>query len=462
MSACEIVEKIKTKQLSCIEVAEAFIKRIIEVNPKINAIHQFNPERILDEAQQKDKELKDGVKCGRLHGLPISLKDGFFSPGFKCGKGSKRLHELSPTNKAATAVKRLVDEGAIILGITNVPEYLAASETDNILNGRTINPYNKTRVAGGSSGGEAALIATGGSCIGLGSDAIGSVREPAAYCGIAALKPTKGMVPLTGLIPGDGGSLKADLSMYGPMARQVEDLDLFLSIISGPDYKDPSCAPVPLKSYKDVNVSELKSLYFISDDVTEPSKDVQQTIEHAIKELAIHLKQPQLVRPPEILKDTYKLAYETCYLEGNKGELYDELLERIEQTEFSPLYDQYLQQVHDCEFSNAELHRRIGQIYKYKRAMFDLIDDADILLLPTTPTTARNHGTAHDELNDFEYTMISSITGWPAASINCGFSSEGLPIGLQICAKPWNDHLVLAYAKKAQEIFGVPNIITPA
>lgn len=461
LSATDIVAKIKSGELTAVEVAQAFIERIQQVNPAINAIHQFDPERILRDARAKDAAQEAGKSLGPLHGLPISLKDGFYVPGFKCAKGNKRLYELATGEQSSTAVDRLIAAGAIILGITNVPENLAASETDNLIHGRTLNPYNKDLTAGGSSGGEAALIACGGSCVGLGSDAAGSVRIPAAYCGITALKPTKGLVPLTGLIPADVGALKADCSMFGPMARYVEDLELFLQVIHGPDDKDPACAPVPLQSMHDVDAKQLKAKYFIDAGLTPTCPGVHRSIQAAVDALGNKLQPVESVTPPEILKDSYKLVYETCYLEGNKGERYDAGIQKINQTEFSPLYKQYLKQVHRSEFSNAELHNRINEIYQYKRAMFDLMGDADILLCPTTPTPAREHGTTHDTLNDFEYTMISNLTGWPAASVYCGDDKYGMPIGLQIIGKPWQDHKVLAYAKAAQALFGVPEVVTP-
>jgi amidase len=368
---------------------------------------------------------------------------------------------LATGEQSSTAVDRLIAAGVVILGITNVPENLPASETDNILYGRTVNPYNKDLTAGGSSGGEAALIACGGSVVGLGSDAAGSIRLPASFCGITGLKPTKGLVPLTGLIPADGGGLKADISMYGPMARHAEDLALILQVIQGPDHKDPACAPVALPCFKSVDASKLTVKYFINAGLTPTCPGVHRAIQAAVDQLSTQLNPIEAVEPPECLKDTYKLLYETCFLEGNNAERYEAGLKHIKQTEISSLYKQFMERAHHCGFSNAELHNRMHEIYLYKRSMFDLIGDADILLMPTTPTPAREHGTTHDALNDFEYTMISNLTGWPAASVYCGDDKYGMPIGLQIMAKPWEDHKVLAYAKAAQALLGIPEIITP-
>lgn len=459
LSAGEIVEKIRTKKLSAVEVATAFIERIKEVNPALNAIHQFDPRRILEEARHKDQEIASGEKLGRLHGLPISLKDAFYAPGFRGAKGSRTLFASSPTDKSAVVVTRLLKEGAIILGITNVPEFLPAFESDNLLNGRTNNPYDLSKTSGGSSGGEAAIIAAGGSCVGIGSDAGGSIRVPSHYCGIAGLKPTKGLVPTTGNIPNDNGGVHTQLATYGPMARKVEDLELILSIIAGPDDGDPFSAPVSLHCSEEIEIDKLRVIYFLNNGVIAPDIDTQVAITNAINKIKSHVASVHEIQPPEILKQTYRLCWDTCFLGGNQGKVLAKFFDRIGQHEFSPLYERFLRDVRQSSFDNAELHARISEINQYRQAMLKLMDNADILLSPVTATPARLHGTTHDHIKDYTYTMMHNLTGWPAASINCGFSAQGLPIGLQIAAKPWQDHKVLAFAKEVQKILGIPKLV---
>ena len=461
MSACEIVHKIKSREISAVEVAKAFIDRINIVNPKINAIHQFDPVRILSEAARKDQEIAEGKKLGKLHGLPISLKDAFYAPGFRGAKGSKNLYESSPLDKCSTVVQRLLDEGAIILGITNVPEFLAAAETDNSLNGRTNNPYNLAKVAGGSSGGEAALIATGGSCVGIGSDAAGSIRTPASYCGIAGLKPTKGLVPYTGNVPKDVGGLHTNLVTVGPMARRCEDLELLLSVIAGPDGIDPDCFPVPLKHSKDVDTSKLRVIYYLDNGIVALEEDVARSINLTLDKLRPHVASLVFVKPPVIIKETYKLVWDTCFLGGTQGSLMSEMFEKIGQADFSPLYSRFIEQAKKSDFDNAELQRRLIEIYQYRREMLQYMSHADILLCPATATAAREHEATHEHLRDVSNEMVFNLTGWPAASINCGFSKTGLPIGIQIAAKSWDDHLVLAVAKRLQGLIEVPKIVNP-
>lgn len=459
LSACNILEKIRTKNVSVVEVATAFIDRIKKVNPAINAIHQFFPEKILTQARQKDREIASGNILGRLHGLPVTLKDAFYAPGFRGAKGSIHLFSASPTDKSAIAVTRLLQEGAIILGITNVPEFLASYETDNLLNGRTNNPYDASRTPGGSSGGEAAIIAAGGSCVGLASDTGGSLRVPAHYCGVAGIKPTKGLVPTTGNLPADVGGLHNQLSTFGPMARYIEDAELLLSIIAGPDNGDPLTMPVPLRPSEEVQVKKLRVIYFLNNGVITPDADTQAAFTKAIENIKPMVASVHEVQPPEILKQTLRLVWETCFLGGNQGKILSQFFTRIGQHEFSPMYEKFLQFARESSFDNAELHSRIAQMHEYKREMLKLMQQADILLTPVTATPARLHGTTLNHLEEFTYVETFNLAGWPAVSINCGFSSQGLPIGLQIAAKPWQDHVALAFAKEAQDIFGIPEII---
>lgn len=460
LSACEILERIQTKKATVVDVVTSFIDRIKEVNPALNAIHQFEPKRILAEAEKKDQEIASGKKLGRLHGLPITLKDAFYAPGFRGAKGNVHFFAQSPTDKSAVAVQRLIKEGVIILGISNAPEFCAAFETDNSLHGKTNNPYDLARTPGGSSGGEAAIIASGGSCVGLGSDAGGSIRVPAHYSGISGLKPTKGLVPTTGNVPNDSGGLHTQLLTFGPLSRHAEDLELILSVIAGPDDGDPFSVPVALSSSKEVEVAKLKAVYFLDNGAIKPDIDTLEVLTNALKKLKPLLASLEEIKPPEILKETYQLVWDTCFLGGNEGKVLSTLFNKTGQHEFSSLYQRHLQNVKKSSFDNAELHNRIAKMHEYKQVMLKLMKDVDILLLPVAATPARLHKTTHDHLDDYTYAMTFNLTGWPAATINCGFSAEGLPIGIQIAAKPWQDHIVLAFAKAAQKVLGIPEVVS--
>ena len=454
MPAFKLVEMIKNKEVTSVEVAAAFIQRILQVNPMLNAIHDFDIGKVLAQARKADEMVRQGKKLGRLHGLPITLKDAFYAPGFKGSKGSVGFFKLSPTDKCATVVKRMLDEGAIILGITNAPEFAAAFETDNLLYGRTNNPHDLRRTPGGSSGGEAALIAAGGSPLGIGSDAGGSIRQPAHYCGIAGFKPTKGAVPTTGNIPNDSPGLHGQLLCYGPMARYVEDLALAFSIIQGPDGIDPYSPPVKITDTETVDVKKLKVAFFSDNGIVTPTDETIAVIRNVAAQLANTVAVVEEAKP-DVLHDSYRLVWETVFFGGDKGAFLENMFKAIGQTEFSPLYQSFLKGVKACDFPLHEMRQRLVDMDKFRLEMLKFMQNYDVLLCPVAATPARLHGTTHDNIQEFSYTMAFNLTGWPVVTIRCGTSSEGLPIGIQIAAKPWCDNLALAMAKEIQKKVGV-------
>ena len=210
-SATEQAKAIREKQISSEELVRACIKRIEEVNPKLNAVVQLPAETALEQAREADKALAKGEIRGPLHGVPFTLKDAIETEGVICTGGTLGRASYVP-KEDATVVKRLRAAGGVLLGKTNCPEFGWAWESDNLIYGRTNNPYDLSLSPGGSSGGESAIIAAGGSPLGLGSDAGGSVRFPAHCTGITAIKPTSGRVPRTGHFPGPGGTARCALA----------------------------------------------------------------------------------------------------------------------------------------------------------------------------------------------------------------------------------------------------------
>src|SRR5882757_8925281 len=264
-SATELASAIRSKKLSSRAIVEAHLEQIAKVNPKLNAIVQLTADSARKEADAADAALARGEIMGPLHGVPITIKDTLETAGVICTGGTKGRANFVP-KADATAVARLRAAGGIILGKTNVPELAGAAETDNLVYGRTNNPYDLTRTPGGSSGGEAAIIAACGSPLGLGTDAGGSIRIPAHFCGLAAIKPTSGRVPRTGQFPQPMGA-RAPVFHVSLLARRVDDLALALPLISGPDFRDNSIVGVPLMDFKAVPLSGLK-LAFFEDDGT--------------------------------------------------------------------------------------------------------------------------------------------------------------------------------------------------
>src|ERR1019366_940490 len=243
LPATEMAERIRRKEISVTELAEAHLSQIERVNPRINAFVSVDPKRVRQDAVAAQTAVQHGETLGPLHGVPVTIKSSIDVRGLPCEAGTN-LRAGNVPESDAPLVARLKAAGAIILGNTNVPELLMAYETDNLLYGRTSNPWDLTRTPGGSSGGEAAAIAAGCSAGGVGSDGGGSIRVPAHFSGICGLKPTPGRIPAAGHFPGSVGPF-TQLGVVGPMARSVDDVKLLYEVMAGPDDGDVRSAPVP-------------------------------------------------------------------------------------------------------------------------------------------------------------------------------------------------------------------------
>src|ERR1700683_5339662 len=270
LPAVSMAEQVRKRKISPVELVEAHLAQIEKLNPRLNAFVQVDAERALRSARNAENAImrkKTRVKTlGPLHGVPISIKSSISVAGLRCEAGT-RLRAGFIARQDAPLVARLKNAGAIILGVTNTPELLMAWETDNLLYGRTSNPWDLARTPGGSSGGEAAAIAAGMSAGGVGSDGGGSIRVPAHFSGICGLKPTPGRIPCTGHYPISGGPF-ALIGVVGPMARTVADLKLLFEVMQGPDDGDTCAAPVPLRWPSDEAARKLKVGYFEDDGRT--------------------------------------------------------------------------------------------------------------------------------------------------------------------------------------------------
>ncbi|KTC99392.1 amidase [Legionella erythra] len=453
LSASELIRKIKKNEILISDVAKSFIKRINEINPIVNALQQFDSETVLINAYKAEKQFFSSREEGKIFGLPLSVKDAFHVKDFFCSKGSLGLYKKK-SSYDATVVSRLKAAGAQIYGITNTSELLLAYESDNLLYGRTNNPYDLARTAGGSSGGQAAIIALGGLPVGIGNDAGGSIRQPAHYCGICAHKPTHGLVPNTGNIPIDGYGIGSQLVSIGPMARYVEDLILLLDIISGPDGRDPHAVPVSIKGTKLVNLQDLRVAYFYNNPTgTSPTNETVQAVHQVVELLKPHVSKLEEVYPP-VLNEVYRLHYETFMLGGDGGKTLSKTLSQFGQS-VSPLTHEYLELAKKCNFSAADLRQRFIELERFRYAMSSFMMDYDLIISPIATTPARYHGETFANIRDFGYITAHNLTGWPATVIPCAFSKEGLPIGVQLVGKAWQDYIPLNVALFLQRSIGV-------
>src|SRR5215831_7364714 len=250
-----LAQKIRDKEVTPQELAQHYLQRIEKLQPKLNAFAKMDRDAVTRDAHTAGEALLRGGKIGLLHGVPLTVKSCINVAGWPCSAGSLLRKDYSPSGDAVL-VQRLRAAGAVLLGNTATPEFLMAYETDNRLTGRTSNPWNAEFSCGGSSGGEAAAIASGCSAGGVGSDGGGSIRVPAHFCGICGLKPTPGRIPTSGHFPPGIGAF-AWLGVVGPMARTVDDVRVLFEVLAGPDSGDATSAPVPIRAIAD---TELKGL----------------------------------------------------------------------------------------------------------------------------------------------------------------------------------------------------------
>ena len=453
-SATKLAEMIREKQVSSEEVVSAYIQRIDEVNPKINAIVQFRPEQALKEAREADAALARGDTPGSLHGVPFTVKDYMAIDGLISTYGTLGLAN-NVMEHDCEVVARLRNAGGIALGNTNMAEFGASIESDNLIYGRTNNPYDLDRFPGGSSGGESALIAAGGSPIGVGGDSGGSIREPAHYCGIAGIKPTTGRIPRTGFLMQPRGvtSFKAQ---NGPMARYVEDLILGLEVLAGPDGHDPSVMPLPLHDPAAVDLKALRVAYFTDNGIVTCTPEVVATVMNAVdalKDAGVAIIEEA---PPPDIASTYDLYIRLSTASG--AEVARQQLKALGTEQISDFMQMMLSRMEtQRSLTAAEFEALTVEWDLFKEKMLGFMNNYDLIVSPTTSIPAMPHRSSlvdQEILLSFTYCATYNLTGWPAATVRCGTSPEGLPIGVQTVARPWREDVALAAAHYLETTLG--------
>jgi Asp-tRNA(Asn)/Glu-tRNA(Gln) amidotransferase A subunit family amidase len=453
LSAVAMAEQIRNKELSPIELVEAHLSRIEKLNPQLNAFVQVDAEGAIRQARAAEAAVVHREKLGPLHGVPVSIKSSMEVAGMRCEAGSK-LRAGFVAARDAPLVSRLRNAGAIILGTTNAPELLMAWETDNLLYGRTNNPWDLSRTSGGSSGGEAAAIAAGCSAGGVGSDGGGSIRVPAHFSGICGLKPTPGRIPATGHFPTSVGPF-ALLGVVGPMARTVADLKVLFEVMQGPDDGDTSAAPVPVRWPDRDDLKKFRIGYFEDDGRTPVTAETSA----AVRAAAAALKRAGFaVEPfrPEGLEQARQLWWQFF---GIAGGMLLRPMSSGRESDLSPILKQHLSRV-AAEPSHTGQTLLDTWIRRdvLRMEIFSQMREYPILLCPVASIPAFRHGERSwnidgqtvEYLDAWSYTEWFNLLGTPAAAIPFGRSNEGLPIGVQIVARPWEEELVLAVAAELE------------
>ncbi len=452
LSLSEMAEGIGAKKISPVQLVDAHLSRIRELNPKLNAFVTVDAERARTQAKSAEAGLGTAVKSnsiGPLHGVPISIKSSIDVAGLPCECGSILRKGYIPPEDAPL-VARLRAAGAIILGNTNVPEFLMAYETDNLLSGQTNNPWDLSRTPGGSSGGEAAAIAAGCSAGGVGSDGGGSIRIPAHYSGICGLKPTPGRIPSTGQYPASAGPF-AQLGVVGPMARRIADVQKLFEVMAGPDPGDPASAPVPLRRWNAKEIRALSVAYFMDDEVTPVTSETAAAVRTAIDALRAQGFKVTEWRPPN-LDRVWQLWWN---LFGRAGQMSFAPTIEGREAELSPVFRAFRAMVAETPTLTAQdLLNTLLARDVIRGKLLEKMAEFPILLCPVCAIPAFHHGEREWVVQGrkVEYLKVMSYSQWfnlfgnPAVVVPVAQSPEGLPIGVQIVGRPWEDEAVLAVA----------------
>jgi amidase len=452
-----MTEQIRQKKLSPVELVEAHLTRIQELNPRLNAFVDVDAEGARRQAQMAEAAVRDGAKLGVLHGVPLSIKSSIEVAGLRWEAGTK-LRSGIVGQRDAPLVARLRQAGAIILGVTNAPELLMAWETDNILYGRTNNPWDLARTPGGSSGGEAAAIAAGMSAGGVGSDGGGSIRVPAHFSGICGLKPTPGRIPATGHFPSSVGPF-ALLGVVGPMARNMDDLKVLFEVMQGPDDGDPSAAPVPLHWLADDDLKRIRIGYFEDDGRTPVTPETRAVVRTAAEALRRAGFEVEPFRP-----EGFELARQLWWkLFGIAGGMVLGPMTKGREAELSPMLKEFSAGVAAQPSHTGESLLDTWILRDELRIkMFAQMRDYPVLLCPVASIPAFRHGERSWQvegktvryLDAWSYTEWFNLLGTPAVAVPVGKSPEGLPIGVQIVAGPWQEELVISIAAALEDRCG--------
>ena len=452
LSAREQARLIRERRISSRELISTHLRRISVVNPVLHAAVEVEAERALEDAAAADRELAAGSLRGPLHGVPFSIKDSIEQAGSRCTAGTFGRRNAPLSTADATLVERLRNAGAIPIARTNLPDLLFAFESANLLFGQTNNPYDPAKTCGGSSGGEAALLAACGSAVGLGSDAAGSVRLPAAFCGVAAIKPTSGRLPRTGHFPPAGGWLET-VWQIGPMARWGEDLVEAMRLLSGPDGIDPTVPDVPYRDPQQVNVGELRVAFYTDNGIAAADGEVAGVVRRAAGALANVVRSVEESRPA-CLAAAYDLEMKLIGPDGGDG--LRDYLRDLGSSEVHPLLTAWLDKLEPYRTDLAGLARYWAELDAYRAEMTRFLRHYDAILCPAYIHAALPHGESvrDDNFRGFSHTMAFNVAGWPAVVVRCGESATGLPIAVQVAAAPWREDVALRVALWLEGAFG--------
>lgn len=463
IAAFELARGIKARDYSSEQVLEHFLERTRRLNPALNAIVVLREKEARAQARVADRAAEEGRDLGPLHGVPMTIKETWEIEGWPTTAGHKAYKDhISP--RTAVAVQRLLDAGAIVFGKTNVPEFAGDLQSFNDIYGTTNNPWNRELTPGGSSGGAAAALAAGLTPLELGSDIGGSIRTPAAFCGIYGLKTTWGLIPMRGHVPAAPGAVaKRDMGVGGPLARHLDDLEAELDLLAGPDddmsawqVNLPRPEPRPLETYRFAS--------WLNDDWAPVDKEVLSGLVGFCDQLKALGTTIEDAQPEDLtLEKSHRLYYHL--LSGVMGQsLPEKVRSRLEKLaavdgdHYSHRFARGALQDH------GEWLRKDEERAQLQRTWARFFEDYDLLICPVTNTLPFGHnqntpamertltinGKAEPYLDITVWAGVAMVVGLPAISFPVGFGEDGLPRAVQIIGPAWSEKTLIEVARQVQ------------
>ncbi|WP_269605468.1 Asp-tRNA(Asn)/Glu-tRNA(Gln) amidotransferase subunit GatA [Prochlorococcus marinus] len=466
MTFADLRQKLKSGEVSCKELVQEKINRIKELDPTLNSFLTVNADQALSNAENIDKQIASGQSLPSLIGIPLAIKDNLCTKGIRTTCASKILGNFVPPYES-TVTKKLLNAGAIMIGKTNMDEFAMGSSTETSAFGPTLNPWNISKVPGGSSGGSAASVAAELCCGSLGSDTGGSIRQPASFCGVVGMKPTYGRVSRWGLI-----AFASSLDQVGPFANNVSDAAEILQVISGKDDFDSTTVDIPVPNYLDILSKSIKGMKIgLIDNCFEHeglALDVKESVlgsASLLEKLGAEIINVSCPRFNDGIATYYVIAPSEASANlarydgvkyGFRSEDEQTLIEMTSKSRALGFGSEVKRRILIGTYALSAGY--VDAYYKKAQQVRTLIrrdfDDAfkkvDVLLAPTAPTTAFGSGENIDNpmsmyLSDL-LTIPANLAGLPAISLPCGFDKSGLPIGLQLIGNVFEEGKILQVA----------------
>jgi amidase len=477
--ATELLARLAAGETSSRALLDAAHARMTRHEDVLNIVVAQDVEGARRRADEADAAREAGESWGPLHGLPITIKDSYEVVGMPATSGATELEDHIPAANAV-AVQKLVDAGAIVFGKTNLPLYAGEWQSFNALYGTTSNPWDASRTPGGSSGGAAASLAAGYTALELGSDIGGSIRIPAHFCGVVGHKPTHGIIPLRGHIPGPPGALsEPDLAVAGPMARSVRDVAMMLDLLVGPGPEEAVAWSIDLPPPRVTQLGDFRAAVWTEDPLCPVEAEVRDVLDRALARLADEglqivdgkareLDLERLVDPylrllaaeigaglPAALRRRLHVLRPLVHLQARYG------LGGI-----SPLLPAYLDGVLQSKRRWMATHERRQRLKAKMAAWFE---DVDVLLMPVAPWAAFPHthdadvmtrkipvgdGKVRNYIDHLPWIAPATVLGLPGTSVPVGKTRAGLPVNLQVVGARYQDRTCLALAAEVERVFG--------